>query len=615
MTLFNIALKNMRRNMKSYALYFGAVLFSIIIYFTFVTLKYSDDISALATSSQKIQSLMNAASIILFIFIALFMMYANNFFVKKRKKEIGLYALLGVRKRQIGLLLFFENIVLGVLSLIFGIGFGLLLSKLLLAILVKLMGLQTVAEFTLSMPAITNTVIVFMLIFLVTAISSMRVIYRFKLIELFQANKKGEKLPRATLMMTLFGVFSLAFGYWLALEDIETSSIWQIFSLATPLVIILATVLGTYLLFHSVLVYVFTKLKNNRTFAWRNLHVVALAQILYRIRGNATTLTAIAVLSATTVTAGGAVYSLYYNANADAHQYFPNTFMWQGAPVVLQSDDVLYDVTVQAKEMHVTVDGGTYNYNVVSNTTYSQIAELQERPKLTLQNGQAVILDQFYDERFSPNYDGVTLSVGEQQLAIQQFEKWSIFNGDIVQQVLVVSDEAYGAVEEQEKSYQLVGIAEPKEQLPLSDELLQQLGDTHLSSFPASYSQTIEDLGSHLFIGSFLGLVFLVATAAIIYFKMMTEAEEDKERYEILHKIGVNEQQMKRIVRLQIGFIFIAPLVMALMHSAFALGSFAQLMGANITLPVLIWMAIYGAIYAVIGFIAYKQFLQQINWR
>lgn len=165
MTLFDLALKNIRRNMKSYSLYIGSMVFSILIYFTFVTLKYSDDMFAEAGGSKLISTLMNLSSVMLVIFVAIFIAYSNSFFMKKRKKEIGLYSLLGVRKKQIGFLLFFENMVIGLFSLIVGILLGFLASKGILAILIQLMGLTIVSSFTLSGEAIRQTLLIFMIIF------------------------------------------------------------------------------------------------------------------------------------------------------------------------------------------------------------------------------------------------------------------------------------------------------------------------------------------------------------------------------------------------------------------------------------------------------------------
>src|SRR5699024_9690554 len=155
--------------------------------------------------------------------------------------------------------------------------------------------------------------IVFMIIFTITSLMGYRIIYQFKLIDLFHAEKKGEEIPKAKLFAALIGILMLGVAYYIALEDISQSKIWDILVLATPLVIITLTVIGSYLLFHSVLVYLLTVLKEKENWAWKGLRMMTTSQLLYRIKGNAKTLTIITVLSATTITAGGAVFGVYYN--------------------------------------------------------------------------------------------------------------------------------------------------------------------------------------------------------------------------------------------------------------------------------------------------------------
>src|SRR5699024_9888223 len=297
MTLFSLALKNIRRNMKNYSLYIGSTIFSIIIYFTFATLKHSENISSMSETSNQLKGVMSASAFVLMIFVALFIFYSNSFFMKKRKKEVALYSLLGVRKQSIGLLLFFENLVIGLFSLIIGVLFGFLLSRVLLALLLKLMGLSIVTSFTFSTEAFVETSIVFIVIFFITSLMGYRMIYQFKLIDLFVADKQGEVLPKANLITASLGILSLAAGYFIALQPIVDSSIWQVFGLMTPMIIIGLTILGSYLLFNSVLVYILTRLKNNPHWAWRGLHMMTASQLLYRIKGNAKTLTIITVLS------------------------------------------------------------------------------------------------------------------------------------------------------------------------------------------------------------------------------------------------------------------------------------------------------------------------------
>lgn len=614
MTLFDLAIKNIRRNVKDYAVYIGSMVFSIMIYFTFVTLKYSDDIASITDMKKQVQGIMNASSIILIIFVAIFITYSNSFFMKKRKKEMGLYSLLGVRKKQIGFLLFFENLIIGLISLVAGIIVGFLLSKGLMTILVKLMGYNDIAGFTLSVDAVMNTVIVFIIIFLFTSLQGYRVIYRFKLIELFHAAKKGEDTPKAKGITVVIGILFIAAGYYLSAVDIFTSKAWSTIGfLTTPVLVILLTVVGTYLLFHSVTVYVLHFMKKREGWAWKGLNLMTASQLLYRIRGNAKTLTIIAVLSATTITAGGAVFGLYYNTDKDTQESLPNTFMWKGEMVKFDEADVVYKEQLHSKEIEIE-DQYTMSYNLMPVSEYNHIAKLQGKDEVSIKEGQIIVVNSYYDEIFSNGEQKDSLLVDRAELKIAEVVRTPVFNTYTIFSGAVVTDAFYESLNVEQNVFQVVELAQEKDQVAISDSIRKQLDDeANFSSFPESYNESIQSLGILLFVGSFLGLVFLAATGSIIYFKMITEAEEDKVKYEILHKIGVSEKEMTKTIRHQVGFIFIVPLIVGLAHGAFALKAFSTLFMMNITTPVIYWMIAYSIIYAVYYVLTVKYFKKIIK--
>ncbi|CEI80541.1 Bacitracin export permease protein BceB [Oceanobacillus oncorhynchi] len=612
MTLFDLALKNIRRNMKSYGLYIGSTIFSIIIYFTFAMLKHSDDISGLAETSKQMQAVMSASAFVLMIFVAIFILYSNSFFMKKRKKEVALYSLLGVRKRSIGFLLFFENIVIGLIALVIGVGLGFLLSQALLALLLKLMGLSLSVGFAFSMQAVIETVVVFFLIFLVTSLLGYRVIYKFKLIDLFHAEKKGEVQPKARILSALNGVLALAGAYWLALQDLMTSSAWRIFGLAMPLIIIGFTILGSYLLFNSVLVYVLNLLKKSKNWAWKGLNLMTSSQLLYRIRGNAKTLTIIATLSATTITAGGAIFGTYYNTEKNVEQFTPFSFMWEGEEQDIDSGIVEDAVSFEAKD--ITIEGEVYDqsYYVIDEETFMKLTEALgwDVENVDLAKDEVIMADPFYDERLEEK--AATVEVGNDVKAVDQFFEQPLFNIQTLPGITLVMDDAsFQELDGGEGTYQAVQTADYKDHLELSKEL--EAKTEHFSSAVQSYQDSIESSGAMLFVGSFLGLVFLVATGSIIFFKMMTEAEEDKGKYTVLYKIGVSKKEMKKTVRYQVGLIFLAPLVLGLMHGAVALMAFSNLLDMNLWEPVIIWMAAYTLIYILYYVVTVRGFNKTIT--
>ncbi|MGA3600985.1 FtsX-like permease family protein [Lysinibacillus agricola] len=619
MTLFSLARKNIQRNLSNYFLYIASMVFSIVIYFTFVTLKYNDDLSALKQSSQQIKGLMSASSVVLLFFIVIFMAYSNSFFMKKRKKEVALYSLLGVRKQKIGLMLFFENLVIGLVSLVLGIILGFFMSQGLLMILVRLMGYEVVGSLTFSSEALVNTTGIFTLLFLFTSLQGYRVIYQFKLIDLFHAEKQGEQIPRASLLVAILGTALIAFGYYTASLDIFTSKIWRFFTvLGTPLMVIGVTIAGTYLLFHSVSVFVLTALKKATSWSWKGLNLIGVSQLLYRIRANAKSLSIIAILSATTITAGGGVFGMYYNAEATVRQMLPNTFMWKGDAVKFPQEDVLYNESLAVKNLRVDNEFSFFEYTLLQESDYNRLAKLQGKDEeLHIADGSTVLLDASFDERFSHDFtsEEFKLENGESFHVAKMYTE-SVLNFMPAGTVLVVNDKVFAATNAEAVKMQVVGMDNDLKQQAISQEIYNQLSSEQqegFSSVPQSYEDSLATVGSLLFVGSFLGLVFLAATGSIIYFKVLTEAEEDQSKYAILNKIGVNKKQILKAVAGQVAVIFSAPLVVGIAHSAFALLAFSQLFSMDITKPVVLWMIAYSAIYGIYYIFTVRSFYKIVR--
>ncbi|WP_018393355.1 ABC transporter permease [Bacillus sp. 37MA] len=635
MTLFSLARKNIARNFSQYFLYIASMVFSIVIYFTFVTLKYSDTIAEKTASSQKLDSLMSGAAVILIFFVAIFIAYSNSFFMKKRKKEVALYALLGVRNRQIGFMLFFENLLLGLVSLVVGIVLGFLCSKGFMTILIHLMGYDVIAPFTFSGSAALNTAIVFLIIFLVTSFQGYRLIYQFKLIDLFHASKKGEAAPKSSMIVAILGVFLIVIGYWLAMQDLFTSKVWEkVGFLMTALIILTIVIVGTFLLFHSVTGFVLAVIKKSEKWLWKGLHLMTISQLLYRVRGNARTLTVIAVLSATTVTAGGAVYSLYYNTNDLVKTTNPNTFMYQQTDaksdkqVSTVLSDTKYDENIEA--LSVTFNTKELNsasaydssdkriYTVINEKTYNKLAAVQHKEKLHVNNDNAVILDIGYDKRFSPKYKGKIITTeNNNAITFQSFKTQTVLNAGTAGITVVVSNDQFKALRKDGEAlkYRVIGMDQAS--TDLSKKIAKQLPEEALfSSAPQDFQTSIEGVGSLLFIGSFLGLVFLAATGSIIYFKVLTEAEEDKPQYNMLHKMGVSAKEMRKSIASQVFVIFFVPLVVGLLHSAVALKAFSSLLMLDLAKPVLTWMIAYTVIYGlyyILTVASYNRIISQNN--
>ncbi|MEZ2656739.1 ABC transporter permease [Aneurinibacillus aneurinilyticus] len=630
MTLFSIAKKNMKMNFRHYFLYFASMIFSIVIYFTFVSLKYDQTIQATSDGSTKISSAFSGAAVVLIIFVAIFIWYSNSFFTRKRKKEVGLYSLLGVRKKQIGQMLFYENLIMGLLALIIGIAIGSVLSKLFVALLMKLMGYEAVGNFSISIAAIINTVIVFSLITLIASFQGYRLIYRFKLIELFQAEKEGEKESSASFLIALLSIILIGSGYWIALQNLMDSKVWRTLGLmVTPMVILVTVVLGTYFLFSTLTVYLLKLSRKNKKSYWKGINIIGTSQLLYRMKGNARTLTVIAVLSATTLTAVCTAYSMYYNNRTNAEKFNPNSFMFidtnnhvsqkvQSIVNKSKNHQVIYHETIPTLEMKADITGfknefygNELMYTVISNHDFNKLAKEQKHNEnLTLKGNEAVVLDATYMDSISPAYVGSAISFKTnkkvQHITVTDFKKYSVFNLYTAQNSIVISDELFARLQSEIKPLNIEAykITDDDDAKQLSKDIQAIVPEkANLSSFYANYATGLESSGLMIFMGGFLGLVFLAATGSIIYFKQLTEAGADKDRYEILHKIGVKKKEIRKSIAKQILFIFALPLLAGITHCAVALTALSNLMQTNLVVPVVICMGIYTIAYIVYYFL------------
>ncbi|ATP40436.1 ABC transporter permease [Solibacillus sp. R5-41] len=640
MTLFQIARKNIRKNFTNYFLYFSSMIFSIVIYFTFVSMKYDKTIQSASESSTKISAAFNAASVVLMIFVAIFIWYSNSFFTRKRKKEIGLYSLLGVRKKQIGRMLFYENFIMGIMALIIGIFLGSLLSKFFVSILMKVMGYDVIANYAIAPDAVINTLIVFTIITIITSFYGYRLIYRFKLIELFQADKEGEKEPKSSFITAMLAVLFIGIGYWLALQNILESEAWRkIGILVTPLVIIVTVILGTYLLFSTVTIYLLKISRNNKKKFWKGINIISTSQLLYRMKGNAHTLTIIAILSATTLTAVGASYSLYYNNKSNAELANPNSIMFinndnqitnkvKELVSKVENHDITYHKVIPTLQMRV--DTTSLNskmgpeeaiYTMISNSSFNEMAELQKREDhLSLEKNDAAVLDSGYYEGLSPEYVGSSIPLNgvsqTDEIMLKKLLKYNVLNVRTANITVVISDELFTQLEKETTSINMetYGLSGGENGKMLSKDIQSILPEeAGFSSFYNDYAQGMEAAGLIIFIGAFLGLVFLAATGSIIYFKQLTEANSDKERYVILHKIGVNKKEIRKSISKQVFFIFVLPLLVGIAHCVIALTALSRLLQTNLVVPVLICIGIYVLIYIIYYFLTVRTYYKIVT--
>ncbi|EEL85665.1 Efflux ABC transporter, permease protein [Bacillus cereus AH1272] len=623
------------------------MIFSIVIYFTFKALQYNSQMEKAAEGSKKISGAFQVSSVMLIIFVAVFIIYSNGFFTRKRKKEVGLYSLLGIRKRQIGKMLFYENMLMGLMSLIIGIAIGSVLSKLFLELLVSMMGLNLNVHFEVPMAAIVDTAIIFFVIILYTSLQGYRLIYRFKLIELFRAEREGEAMPKGSVIMALISVFLIGSGYFLALMYMKALKYADFMVVA--LYILLATVLGTYLLFMFFTVFVLKRAKNNKSSFYNGMNMVTTSQLLYRIKGNAKSLATISILSAVTLTAVGTSVTMYYNTFTQSKVAAPYSYSYEKKDeeldkkvnAILAEEKANHPVKDQFEIETVPVKGKfegdkvdfilnlnytiSEKYQFMSQSEFNKLAKKIDAETVNVATGEAFIYDSSYIEgyEFSPQYKGskAVFQIGNETktLTIQGANNTAITNlGELV---IVVSDEMYEQAKQAfgTRTVKNIDVKDERNSKVVTEKLakVMPVGESEMvpsfRDFYTGFQMGLEGTGLMMFIGMFLGLVFLLATGSIIYFKQLTEANADRERYVVLRKVGVTKQEMKKAIAKQVSFIFAIPLVIGILHSLFALKGLANLLPFEIMIPLLISIGVYGVIYIGYYFLTVRSYYKIVS--
>ncbi|PCK71788.1 ABC transporter-like protein [Paenibacillus larvae subsp. larvae B-3650] len=631
----------MKRNFKNYSIYFFSMIFSIVIYYAFVAIKFNSQIQQAADGSKKISGALTFASILLILFSALFIIYSNGFFTRKRKKEVGLYSLLGVRKRQIAKMLAYENLFMGLIALVVGIGIGALLSSGFTKLLLVLMDSEMGVHFEIPAAAVLNTALVFFVIILYTSFQGYRLIYRFKLIDLFKADSQGEKVPKGSLVIALLSVIMIGSGYYLASDFAQAAKKLNVRLDSLALIILFLTVAGTWLLFHFFTVILLRIRRKNKNSFYNGMNLVSTSQLLYRIKGNATTLATIAILSAVTLVAIGTSVSLYFNVGKQTEMMYPYSYTYEvTSPEVNKKVDqalnefkgdhpVEKDLTIKTLQ----VKGGLHDEDkkfdvskklddenkptIIAFSEFKKWADTFGRnvePKLGI--GEAIQHNLFASLSkklgFEEKPQVFSLVAGKETIKLKIVKEGEYPLKNALSSAVIVPDQIYQKAlqanpAQKETKTRLINVKGQKSSKELTA-AIDKATNGEDENYYNPYRSGMESMGIMIFVGTFVGLVFLIATGSIIYFKQLSEANADKAKYDILRKVGVTPKEMKKGIGKQIAFIFVAPLIVGILHSIFALKTATLIFNVSDKLPLVMSMAAYVLIYVGYYFLTVRSY-------
>lgn len=647
MRLFDLALRNIKSNFKKYVMFFFSLNFSVFTVYTFLALMQNEQVNAAFTYDGRYRALLLTFGVIIMVFVLFFLISSNNSFIRARKKEISTYALFGMTNRRIGKLIFLETMMVGLTSLAVGIGAGIFFSKLMAMFLldISLAGFTGNISFSIGVQAIYITLLIFITIFSLMGLSGLWVINKFELVELFRADKKSEGRSQGSYVILLLSLLLMGTGYYFA----YLGDPFELVVMAIP--ILLLVVLGTYLFFWGGLPKVLSLMKRNKQRYYQGVNLISTSSFSHRMKSIGSVMATIAVLSAVATTAIATGFTLYRNMENNAYDMVGyDLYYYDGEEANLLEgvEDVFKKHGISPAYHHVPLyrgypEVGEINYEnityynqddyfrIYSESMYNELVTFSKSrlKPVEVQAGEAKYLLRFKNDDFENAMKEQLLDFNDFAVEISEiiYVKFLHLGSH---HALVLNDDDFARLLNNEKMVKERGqghfftFDDSFENKALNDELHQILSQAGgYQTIHDHYSNSRETFGLICFIGFFMSAVFILMTASLLYFKQVMAAEEERNQYETLRKIGMNHQVEKRVIAKRLSPVFAVPMVMGVIHSIFAMKTadtmvFSNMIDAgNSYLTVLTFSAMmyvaYGVVYAIFYFITKGQYTKIVR--
>ncbi|MGH4122731.1 MAG: FtsX-like permease family protein [Clostridium sp.] len=613
MNSFGIAFDNFKRNIKVYSLYIMSMIFSVLVFYNFVALTYNPDFQKANETTHYIKGTSIAVSYLLLLFIIFFIWFSSSFFLNQRKKEIGIYAFMGVSNTQIALIYSIELIFMGITATAAGLLLGIVFCKLFLMMLAKVAILNMTIGFFISTKAIIKTALTFFAVFFVNAVLGYINISRSKLIDLFNASKREERLPKVNYVKGLLSLICMSVGYYFALHALGKK-----FEINLLLALIFV-VIGTYWFFGSVYSIIMKFIINRKKILYNGVNIVCMSNIAFRIKNNYRTLAAVAILATITLTSYGTVASLKYFVEIRDHIQKPYEISYMSSDDKLKQQvrdkltsskkDIILEenteVLIIKPHIYAENESPIEEYVALKYSDFIKISSDLKAKNLKifkeekLSKGEILyvsppsVIMSLYD------YKNVKASINNKDYTIKNTLKTPIF-GNAIPLCLILNDEDYNLLRPTAGIYEFNGIKinntdniKLLEQELIKIKPIKESLHVNVSKDKSSYSI----FGIIYFLGAFLALVFIIATGSIIYFKLVSEAYLDKDKYILLKRLGMTKKEIFRATTRQIGMSYLLPLIVGIIHSCVAMSVLSKLMDFNIMVPAIWSIVIFIVVY------------------
>jgi len=647
-----LAINNIKMNSKMYIPYILTCIGTIMMFYNMYFLVLAKDIGSLS-DSESLKAVLSLGTIVIGIFSVIFLFYTNSFLIKNRKKEFGLFNILGMEKKHIVCIMFYETLLISISSIVIGILAGILFSKLMILLLFRIINFEVTFGFEIPIKAVLYTILLFVGIFILNLVFNIIQVHISNPIELLKGGKMGEKEPKTKWISTIIGIASLGTGYYIALTTESPLAAINVFFIAVVLVMI-----GTYSLFTAGSVAILKILRNNKKYYYKSNHFISISGMIYRMKQNAVGLANICILSTAVIIMISTTISMYVGMEDMLRTRYPRNIAINAIDLsdekAQKLDDIIEEHTSMAGIDIMNVSqyrsigftalqkGSNFFHEESSSNSYKNMAMLlfvtideynkAENKNLTLSSGEVLLYS--VDGNIPGNvinFNNLKLSIKDRIDSLDSEERQPIAltssyyivvdNLDTIQKIYNAVMIQGGDMGELSYYYGFDVNVDKDVQINLVNSLQNSINDSELGAYVEGVENArasfLSIYGGLFFLGLFLGLLFIMATVLIIYYKQIVEGYDDKERFEIMQKVGMSHSEIKKSIHSQVLTVFFLPLVTAVIHLVFAFKVITKLLSvlylSNVPLfalctaiTIFVFAVLYSLVYILTARTYYK---------
>ena len=674
MMLFKLSIKNITKSIKDYAIYFFTLVLGVAIFYVFNAIDSQTVMLNVSSSTSEIIRLMTTilggVSVFVSFILGFLIIYASRFLIKRRNKEFGIYLTLGMSKRKISLILFFETLIIGVISLGVGLALGIVLSQLMSILVANMFEADlTKFQFTFSSSAALKTLLYFSIMYLIVMIFNTIIVNKCKLIDLLHGNKKSEKVklknPIICTIVFIIAVIALSYAYYLVTDGFGTSPLMN--TISGILIPIALGCVSTFLIFWSLSGLILKIEMHLKKYYYKGLNSFTIRQISSKINTTVFSMTIICLMLFFTICIFSSALSIKNSLSGNLKDLAPVDIQFSKLQQLSDeeeesfSKDIIEDYNTTVKDtlqrldvykyLKEVVDINTYRVEeitlkdsfgdqieqigkdypllayqdketLIKLSDYNRLAKLYNKKELTLKDNEYVIIANYKmmaDIRNIALKNNTKLTINSKNY----YPKYQECQDGIIELsgsatntgVIILPDNALEGIHPYKNILAANYQADTKEEKENVEDIVNTIINNHFNKDTLlSYNTKIDIYESSIglgamvtFVGLYLGIIFLISSAAILALKELSESTDNKERFNMLRKIGTDDKMINKALFNQIAVFFLFPLLLAIIHSIFGI-EFAnyilKTMGtesllSSIILTAVFLVVIYGGYFLV----------------